>query len=55
MKKTYIAPLTDVVKMGSEEMICVSGGERLMTSKTSEASGNLDKDYDEETVFDELW
>lgn len=56
MKKIYVAPLTAVVKIKAEQMICQSGGGRIVRDvKTEATSGNLDKDYDDEDVFDDLW
>ncbi len=56
MKRIYVAPLTKVVKIKSEKMICASGGDRIVRDvKTEETSGNLSKDYDDEDVFDDLW
>ena len=56
MKRIYVAPLTAVVKIKSEKMICASGGDRIVRDVKTEATyGNLDKDYDDEDVFDDLW
>ena len=55
MKKLYKAPLTAVVKINSEKMICQSGGDRIVRDvKTEATSGNLSKDYDDD-AFDDLW
>ncbi len=59
MKKTYIAPLTEVVKMSAEEMICQSQSVGLKSVSISGSEDGFQKagkdDYDDETVFDELW
>ena len=60
MKKTYTAPLTEVVKVNAEQMICQSpvnnvDGLAGVTKGGTWAGGTVDdKDFDGE-VTDELW
>ncbi len=54
MKKIYMQPLIEVVKVNAEQMICLSGGEVLMTTPTQEESGNLglgDGDYSDDLFW----
>ena len=41
MKKIYKQPLTEVVKINAEQMICQSGGNQIMLEQTEEEWGNL--------------
>lgn len=60
MKKIYTAPLTQVVKTKTTQIICASpvsfeGNSGSATLNSATASGNaLDKDYDEDFI-DDLW
>lgn len=49
MKKTYIAPLTEVVKINAEQMICDSPA---LSNNVYQAGGKVldkeDADYDED-------
>ncbi len=57
MKKIYKAPLTVVVKIKSEKMICSSpeGFAKSIGTTGKNGSAALDKDYDDEDAFDDLW
>ena len=57
MKKIYVAPLTEVVKVKSEQMICASPDGYNKAFGTTNVSGNvaLDKEDFDEDVVDELW
>ncbi len=60
MKKTYIAPLTEVVKMASGEMLQSVSNFGVKASAITGSEGGFQKagkdDFDDdETVFDELW
>ena len=54
MKKIYKAPLTKVVKIKSEKMICQSIELQGTYNSETMTIGSKD-DYDDEDVFDDLW
>ncbi len=57
MKKTYMQPLTLVVKINAEQMICESNVNQRSTEITNENKGGFTKadKYDDFDSSDELW
>ena len=51
MKKTYIAPLTEVVKINAEQMIC----ESVLQTYSGNPQKTLSKDDDDFDSSDDLW
>ena len=45
MKKTYIKPLTETVKIEMEQVIASSGGGLIFSSDGNSGSGSLNDDY----------
>ncbi len=57
MKKTYMQPLTLVVKINAEQMICESNVSQRSTEITNDNKGGFTKadKYDDFDFSDDLW